>query len=159
MVECWTCPVTIMPHLRSPALVHPTPPKVLWTPTVRPLGAQRAGSLAHGVRLLAQCLHNEPPSRRPGRWRHWRGNSAHCGEREAAAFWPGAGILSSPWTPPQCRLACNVRDDAIGDEGNSATRGQHFLAPWRCGDAVTNPWNKACVLCIPEELYLGGEAG
>jgi hypothetical protein len=45
-------------------MVHPTPPKVLWTPTVRPLGAQRSGSLAHGVRLLAQGLHNESTPRK-----------------------------------------------------------------------------------------------
>jgi len=41
-------------------MVHPTPTKVLLTTTLRPLVAQLSGSLAHGVRLLEQFLHNEP---------------------------------------------------------------------------------------------------
>ena len=41
-------------------MVHPTPTKVLLTTTLRPLVAQLSSSLAHGVRLLAQFLHNEP---------------------------------------------------------------------------------------------------
>jgi hypothetical protein len=41
-------------------MVHPTPTKVLLTTTLRPLVAQLSGALAHGVRLLEQCLHNEP---------------------------------------------------------------------------------------------------
>jgi len=41
-------------------MVHPTPTQVLLTTTLRPLVAQLSGALAHGVRLLDQCLHNEP---------------------------------------------------------------------------------------------------
>jgi hypothetical protein len=41
-------------------MVHPTPTKVLLTTTLRPLVAQLSGSLAHGVRLLDQFLHDEP---------------------------------------------------------------------------------------------------
>jgi hypothetical protein len=41
-------------------MVHPTPIKVLLTTTLRPLVGQLSGSLAHGVRLLDQFLHNEP---------------------------------------------------------------------------------------------------
>jgi hypothetical protein len=39
---------------------HPTPTKVLLTTPLRPLVAQLSGSLAPGVHLLDQCLHNEP---------------------------------------------------------------------------------------------------
>jgi hypothetical protein len=41
-------------------MVHTTPTKVLLTTPLHPLVAQRSGSLAHGVRLLEQCLHDEP---------------------------------------------------------------------------------------------------
>jgi hypothetical protein len=41
-------------------MVHTTPTKVLLTTALRPLVAPRSGSLAHGVRLLAQFLHDEP---------------------------------------------------------------------------------------------------
>lgn len=60
MVECWKCPATIIPRIRSPSLVHRTPIKVLLTTTLPPLVAQLSGSLAQGVRLLDQVLHDEP---------------------------------------------------------------------------------------------------
>ena len=41
-------------------MVHTTPTKVLLTTTLRPLVVQLSGSLAHGVRLRDQCLHDEP---------------------------------------------------------------------------------------------------
>lgn len=41
-------------------MVHPTPIKVLLTPTLRPLVGHLSGALAQGVRLLEQFLHNEP---------------------------------------------------------------------------------------------------
>jgi hypothetical protein len=41
-------------------MVHTTPTKVLLTTTLRPLVVQLSGSLAQGVRLLDQCLHEEP---------------------------------------------------------------------------------------------------
>lgn len=41
-------------------MVHPTPPKVLLTTTLRPLVAQLSRTLAHGVHLLDQFLHDEP---------------------------------------------------------------------------------------------------
>ena len=41
-------------------MVHPTPTKVLLTTTLRPLVGQLSGSLAQGVRLLDQVLHDEP---------------------------------------------------------------------------------------------------
>ena len=41
-------------------MVHPTPTKVLLTTTLRPLVVQLSGSLARGVRLLDQFLHDEP---------------------------------------------------------------------------------------------------
>ena len=41
-------------------MVHNTPTKVLLTTTLQPLVGQRSGSLAHGVRLLDQFLHDEP---------------------------------------------------------------------------------------------------
>ena len=41
-------------------MVHTTPTKVLLTTTLRPLVGQLSGSLAQGVRLLEQCLHEEP---------------------------------------------------------------------------------------------------
>ena len=41
-------------------MVHTTPTKVLLTTTLRPLVGQLSGSLAHGVRLLDQFLHDEP---------------------------------------------------------------------------------------------------
>jgi hypothetical protein len=49
-----------MPLRRSLSMVHPTPTKVLLTTTLRPLVTQLSGSLAHGVRLLDQFLHDEP---------------------------------------------------------------------------------------------------
>jgi hypothetical protein len=41
-------------------VVHTTPTKVLLTTTLQPLVGQLSGSLAHGVRLLDQFLHDEP---------------------------------------------------------------------------------------------------
>jgi hypothetical protein len=41
-------------------MVHTTPTKVLLTTTLRPLVVQLSGSLAQGVRLLDQFLHDEP---------------------------------------------------------------------------------------------------
>jgi hypothetical protein len=41
-------------------MVHTTPPKVLLTTTLGPLVVQLSGSLARGVRLIQQCLHEEP---------------------------------------------------------------------------------------------------
>lgn len=41
-------------------MVHTTPTKVRLTTTLQPLVAQLSGSLAHGVRLLDQFLHDEP---------------------------------------------------------------------------------------------------
>ena len=41
-------------------MVHSTPTKVLLTTTFRPLAGQLSGSLAQGVRLLEQFLHDEP---------------------------------------------------------------------------------------------------
>lgn len=41
-------------------MVHTTPTKVLLTTTLRPLVVQLSSSLAQGVRLLDQCLHEEP---------------------------------------------------------------------------------------------------
>lgn len=41
-------------------MVHTTPIKVLLTTLLRPLVGQLSGSLAHSVRLIEQCLHNEP---------------------------------------------------------------------------------------------------
>ena len=41
-------------------MVHTTPTKVLLTTTLRPLVVQLSGSLAQGVRLIDQCLHDEP---------------------------------------------------------------------------------------------------
>ena len=40
-------------------MVHTTPTKVLLTTTLRPLVVQLSGSLAQGVRLIEQCLHEE----------------------------------------------------------------------------------------------------
>jgi hypothetical protein len=36
------------------------PTKVLLTTTLRPLAVPLSGSLAQGVRLVEQCLHDEP---------------------------------------------------------------------------------------------------
>ena len=41
-------------------MVHATPTKVLLTTTLRPLVGQLSGTLAQGVRLIEQCLHEEP---------------------------------------------------------------------------------------------------
>jgi hypothetical protein len=41
-------------------MVHTTPTKILLTTTLRPLVVQLSGSLAQGVRLIQQCLHEEP---------------------------------------------------------------------------------------------------
>jgi hypothetical protein len=41
-------------------MVHPTPTKVLLTTTFEPLVRQLSGSLARGVRLIEQFLHDEP---------------------------------------------------------------------------------------------------
>jgi hypothetical protein len=41
-------------------MVHTTPAKVLLTTTLRPLVVQLSGSLAQRVRLIDQCLHEEP---------------------------------------------------------------------------------------------------
>ena len=41
-------------------MIHTTPTKVLLTTTLRPVVVQLSGSLAQGVRLLDQCLHEEP---------------------------------------------------------------------------------------------------
>jgi hypothetical protein len=41
-------------------MIHPTPTKVLLTTTFDPLVRQLSGSLARGVRLLEQFLHDEP---------------------------------------------------------------------------------------------------
>ena len=60
VVACWKCLATIIPLFRSPSLVHPTPTKVLLTTTLRPVVGQLSGSLAQGVRLIDQCLHEEP---------------------------------------------------------------------------------------------------
>jgi hypothetical protein len=42
-------------------MIHPTPTKVLLTTTFEPLVGQLSGSLARGVRLIEQFLHDEPP--------------------------------------------------------------------------------------------------
>ena len=41
-------------------MVHPTPTKVLFATTLQPLVGQLSGALAHGARLIAQCIHQEP---------------------------------------------------------------------------------------------------
>jgi len=41
-------------------MVHTTPIKVLLTSTLQPLVGQLSGSLAHGARLIDQCLHQDP---------------------------------------------------------------------------------------------------
>src|SRR3954463_16053463 len=41
-------------------MVHTTPINVLLTSTLQPLVGQLSGSLAHGARLIDQCLHQEP---------------------------------------------------------------------------------------------------
>lgn len=41
-------------------MIHPTPTKVLLTTTFEPLVRQLSGSLARGVRLIEQFLHDEP---------------------------------------------------------------------------------------------------
>ena len=41
-------------------MVHSTPTKVLLTTTLRSLVVPLSGSLAQGVRLIDQCLHEEP---------------------------------------------------------------------------------------------------
>jgi hypothetical protein len=41
-------------------MIHPTPTKVLLTTTLEPLVSQLSGSLARGVRLIAQLVHDEP---------------------------------------------------------------------------------------------------
>jgi hypothetical protein len=41
-------------------MIHTTPTKVLLSTTLLPLVGQLSGSLAHGVRLIDQCLHQEP---------------------------------------------------------------------------------------------------
>ena len=41
-------------------MMHTTPTKVLLATALRPLVVQLSGSLAQGVRLLDQCLHDEP---------------------------------------------------------------------------------------------------
>jgi len=40
-------------------MVHTIPTKILLTTTLRPLVVQLSGSLAQGVRLIDQCLHEE----------------------------------------------------------------------------------------------------
>ena len=49
-------------------MVHTTPTKVLLTTTFQPLVAQLSGSLAHGVRLLDQFLHDEPTPQKMARF-------------------------------------------------------------------------------------------
>src|SRR6266446_476866 len=44
----------------APSMIHTTPTKVLLSTTLLPLVGQLSGSLAHGVRLIDQCLHQEP---------------------------------------------------------------------------------------------------
>ena len=41
-------------------MIHPTPTKVLLTTTLAPLVRQLSGSLARGVRLIDQFVHDEP---------------------------------------------------------------------------------------------------
>lgn len=41
-------------------MLHPTPTKVLLATTLQPLVVQLSGSLAHGAKLIAQCLDQEP---------------------------------------------------------------------------------------------------
>jgi hypothetical protein len=41
-------------------MIHPTPIKVLLTTTFEPLVRQLSGSLARGVRLIDQFVHDEP---------------------------------------------------------------------------------------------------
>jgi hypothetical protein len=41
-------------------MVHPPPTNVRLAPPLQPLVGQLAGSLAHGARLINQCLHDEP---------------------------------------------------------------------------------------------------
>ena len=42
-------------------MLHPTPTKVLLATTLQPLVVQLSGSLAHGAKLVAQFLDQEPP--------------------------------------------------------------------------------------------------
>src|SRR5262249_46704333 len=60
LVEWWMCSITLIPLLRSPLMIHPTPTKVLLATTLRPLVVQRSSSLAHGARLIDHFLHQEP---------------------------------------------------------------------------------------------------
>jgi hypothetical protein len=41
-------------------MLHPTPTKVLLATTLQPLVVQLSGSLAHGAKLIAQFLEQEP---------------------------------------------------------------------------------------------------
>ena len=41
-------------------MIHPTPTKILLATTLEPLVVQLSGSLAHGAKLIAQFLDQEP---------------------------------------------------------------------------------------------------
>jgi hypothetical protein len=59
-VEWWKRSTTIIPFPGGPSLLHPTPTKVLLATTLQPLVVQLSGSLAHGAKLIAQFLEQEP---------------------------------------------------------------------------------------------------
>ena len=87
--------------------------------------AHLSGSLAHGVRLLDQFRHTEPTPQKMAEFERALSTLLREVGRRILAW---VLIIWSPRTPQRRRLACDLRDDSIGDEGNSATRGQHFLA-------------------------------
>ena len=51
-------------------MVHTTPTKVLLATTLQPLVGQLSGSLAHGARLIAQCIHQEPTPQKMATFEH-----------------------------------------------------------------------------------------
>jgi hypothetical protein len=70
-------------------MVHTTPTKVLLTTTLRPLVVQLSGSLAQGVRLIQQCLREEPTPQRLATF-----------ERELSALFGNGAI--TPRVPRVC---------------------------------------------------------
>jgi len=67
-------------------MVHTTPTKVLLTTTLRPLVGQLSGSRAQGVRLLEQCLHEEPTPPKMAKF-----------EWELSALWREVGRRIMAW--------------------------------------------------------------
>ena len=137
-------------------MIHPTPTKVLLTTTFEPLVRQLSGSLARGMRLIEQFLHNEPTP-----------TTTMIFERELSALLREVGRRIMAWTLN--RLEPKADSEALSRvsfEGRLYRRRRKhphvvgtLFGPVTLGRRLYEPRGHPGRSIHPLELRLGIEAG